>query len=269
VAVTNQPPVARFTYTPAAPKPGDWIRFDASTSSDPDGSIASYQWDFQNDGVFDAAGQVVFHQYLTAGTYTVRLLVTDNQGATGQTTQPVVVAVVGPPGMPPMGVPGIYVWGTDTWRITVNGASTWATPRAYRIELRTDGEFINVSTDAGAVPLGLIPEPTSEGWRLVFTGSVASGRITHSFQVRNATSIYMDLQLDMDGNGTLDRSQGFVRLRQLMVSPPTNPLVVGSPEGYTGALAPSLNFRIGSALSYTEYVRIVFWQTTIGALEGM
>jgi hypothetical protein len=73
----------------------------------------------------------------------------------------------------------------------------------------------------------------------------------------------------MDGDGTLDRSQGFVRLRQLMVSPPTNPLVVGSPEGYTGALVPSLNFRIGSALSYTQHVRIVFWQTTIGALEGM
>jgi PKD repeat protein len=361
VGVANQPPVARFTYTPAAPRPGDWIRFDATASSDPDGSIVSYQWDFQNDGIFDASGQVVFHQYPAAGTYTVRLLatdnrgatgqalqtvavaavvvnrppvaqftfaptapvvgtpltfngtasfdpdgsivsyawdlngdgvvdrtgpivpwtytvagaytatlyVTDNQGATGQTTQPVIVAVAGPPGMPPMGVPGIYVWGTDIWRITVNGAFTWVTPRMYRIELRTDGEFVNVATDAGAVPLGLIPEPVSEGWRLVFEGSVASGRITHSFQVRNATSIYLDLRLDMDGNGTLDRSQGFVRLRQLMVSPPTNPLVVGSPEGHTGALVPSLNFRIGSALSYTQHVRIVFWQTTIGALEGM
>ncbi len=269
--VVNQPPVARFTHTPAAPRPGDWIRFDASASSDPDGSIALIQWDFQNDGVFDATGLVVFHQYLAAGTYTVRLQVTDNQGATGQTTQPIVVAVAAPgmPGMPPMGVPGIYVWGTDTWQITVNGASTWATPRGYRIELRTDGQFINVSTDAGPAPLGLIPEPTTEGWRLVFTGAVAWGRITHSFQVRNATSIYMDLQLDMDGNGTLDRSPGFVRLRQLMVSPPTNPLVVGSPEGYAGALMPSLNFRIGSALSYTEHVRIVFWQTTIRALEGM
>lgn len=361
VAVTNQPPVARFTYTPASPRPGDWIRFDASTSSDPDGSIASYQWDFQNDGVFDASGQVVFHQYPAAGTYTARLLVTDNQGAldqttrtvtvapaavnqppvaqftftpaaptpgttvtfngtmsydpdgsvvsyawdltgngvidrsgpvvtwvyasvgaypvtlyitdnqgaTSQTTQVVSVGPVGIPGMPAMVMPGIYVWGTDMWRVTVNGSGMWVTPRAYRIELRTDGQFINVSTDAGPTPLGLIPEPTSEGWRLVFEGSVASGRITHSFQVRNATSIYMDLQLDMDGNGTLDRSQGFVRLRQSMVNPPTNPLVVGSPEGYAGALMPSLNFRIGSALSYTEYVRIVFWQTTIGALEGM
>lgn len=361
VVSVNQPPVAQFTYTPSAPRPGDWVRLDAGSSYDPDGSIASYQWDFQNDGVFDATGQVVFHQYAAAGTYTVRLLVTDNRGATGQTTQavvvtpvvvnqppvaqftfapsaptpgttvtfngtasydldgsivsyawdlngdgivdrsgpvvtwvfpaagaynatlyvtdnqgatgqttlPIVVAVAGPPGMPSMAVPGIYVWGTDTWRITVNGASTWTMPRGYRLELRTDGQFINVSTDAGPMPLGLVPEPVSEGWRVFFEGSVTSGRITHSFQVRNATSIYMDLRLDMDGDGTLDRSQGFVRLRQFGVNPPVNPLVVGSPEGHTGALVPSVNFRIGSALSYTEFVRIVFWQTTIGSLEGI
>jgi len=360
VVSVNQPPVAQFTYTPAAPRPGDWIRFDASASSDPDGSIASYHWDFQNDGIFDATGQIVFHQYGAPGTYTARLVVTDNQGATGQTTQtvvvtpvvvnrppvaqftvtppgptpgavvtfngttsfdpdgsivsyawdlngdgivdrsgpvviwtypaagaynatlyvtdnqgatgqttqPVIVAVAGPPGMPSLAVPGIYVWGTDTWQITVNGASTWTMPRGYRLELRTDGQFINVSTDAGPMPLGLIPEPVSEGWRLVFEGSVAAGRITHAFQVHNATSIYMDLRLDMDGNGVLDRSQGFVRLRQFGVNPPVNPLVVGTPEGHTGALVPSLNFRIGSALSYTEFVRIVFWQTTIRALEG-
>ncbi len=361
VLALNQPPVAQFTYTPSAPRPGDWIRFDASGSFDPDGSIASYQWDFQNDGVFDASGQIVFHQYLAPGTYTVRLLVTDNlgvtgqttqavvvtpvvvnqppvaqftytpasptvgaavnfngtasydpdgsivsyawdlngdgvvdrtgpvvswtyatagaytatlfvtdnQGATGQASQPVIVAVAGPPGMPSMPVPGIYVWGTDTWRLTVNGAATWMTPRSYRLELRTDGQFINVSTDAGPVPLGLVPEPVSEGWRIVFEGSVTTGRVTHSFQVRNATSIYMDLRLDMDGDGVLDRSPGFVRLRAFGVNPPVNPLVVGSPEGYTGAFIPSINFRIGTALSYTEFVRIVFWQTTIGALEGI
>ncbi|HRU21205.1 MAG TPA: PKD domain-containing protein [Candidatus Bipolaricaulis sp.] len=361
VAAMNQPPVARFAYTPTAPRPGDWIQFDGGASFDPDGEIAAYQWDFQNDGIFDRTGTVTFWQYATPGTYTVRLVVTDNQGATGQTTQtvvvtplvmnrppvaqftyspvsptvgttvtfngttsydpdgtivayawdlngdgavdragpivswtyavagaynatlyvtdnegatgqmtqPVMIAVAGPPGMPAMAVPGIYVWGTDTWRITVNGASTWSTPRGYRIELRTDGEFINVSTDTGPVPLGLVPEPVSEGWRIVFDGTVTSGRITYSFQVRNATSIYLDLQLDMDGDGDLDRSPGFVRLRQLGINPPLNPLVVGSPEGYSGALVPSLNFRIGSALSYTEFVRIVFWQTTIGALEGI
>ncbi len=267
--VVNQPPVAQFTYTPPAPTPGAAVTFNGTSSYDPDGTIISYAWDLTGNGVIDRSGAVVTWTYAVAGTYNATLHVTDNQGATGQTTQVVVVAPAGPPGMPSMTVPGIYVWGTDTWRITVNGSGMWVTPRGYRIELRTDGQFINVSSDAGPYPLGLVPEPVSEGWRIVFEGTVSSGRITHSFQVRNASSIYMDLRLDMDGDGTLDRSPGFVRLRQFGVNPPVNPLVVGNPEGYTGTLVPSLNFRIGSALSYTEFVRIVFWQTTIGALEGM
>ena len=355
----NQPPVAQFTFSPASPQPGQWIQFDASASYDPDGTITSYQWDFNGDGIFDANGQVVFYQFTAAGTYPVRLVVTDNEGASGQTTQsvtvlavnqppvaqftvspplpivgipvtfdatssydpdgaitsyqwdldgdglvdhfgpvvtgtyytpgiytvtlyvtdnqgatsqasqPVQVVFAGPPGMPPMdGVPGIYVWGTDTWHITVNGASTWTTPHAFRIELRTDGTFVGVSTEAGPSPLGLIPEPTDEGWKLVFEGSVVSGRVTYTFQVTGASSIYMDLKLDVDGDGDLERSPGFVHLRQFMVNPPSNPFVVGTPEGYSGPFVPSINFRIGTALTYTEHVRIVFYSTTIEALEG-
>ncbi len=265
----NQPPVAQFTYSPSTPLVGTIVTFNGTGSYDPDGTIVAYTWDLDGDGTMDRVGPIVTWTYTTAGTYTATLYVTDNQGATGQASQPVVVSSVGIPGMPPMGnIPGIYVWGTDTWNITVNGSPTWLTPRAYRLELRTDGQFVNVQTEVGPMPLGLVPEPTSEGWRLVLEGTVTSGRITYSFQVSGATSIYMDLRLDMDGDGTPDRSPGFVRLRQLMVNPPTNPFVVGVPEGYTGPFVPSLNFRIGTALSYTEFVRIVFWQTTIGALEG-
>jgi hypothetical protein len=116
--------------------------------------------------------------------------------------------------------------------------------------------------------LGLIPEPTDEGWKLVFEGSVVSGRVTYTFQVTGASSIYMDLKLDVDGDGDLERSPGFVHLRQFMVNPLSNPFVVGTPEGYSGPFVPSINFRIGTALTYTEHVRIVFYSTTIEALEG-
>ena len=58
----------------------DTFTFDGSGSSDPDGSIVSYYWDF-NDGS-DAYGEIVTHTYTTAETYIVTLTVTDNGGLT-------------------------------------------------------------------------------------------------------------------------------------------------------------------------------------------
>ena len=269
VQVANQPPVARFTFSPSLPLVGQPVTFNATSSYDPDGTITSFSWDLDGDGAVDHFGPVVTSTYYAAGIYSVTLYVTDNLGATGQTTQPVQIAPVGIPGMPPMdGMPGIYVWGSDSWHITVNGSPTWTTPHAFRLELRTDGEFVGVTTEAGPAPLGLVPEPTSEGWRVIFDGSVVSDQVTYTFQVRGATSIYMDLKLDMDGDGDLERSPGFVHLRQFMVSPPANPFVVGTPEGYSGPFVPSINFRIGQAYAYSEHVKFVWYSTTIAALEG-
>jgi PKD repeat protein len=65
------------------------VSFSGSTSSDPDGSIQSYQWNF-GDGK-TGSGLVVVHSYTDAGTYTAVLTVTDNNGATG--TSIVVITV--------------------------------------------------------------------------------------------------------------------------------------------------------------------------------
>ena len=52
---------------------------NGSTSSDPDGTIASYEWDF-GDGT-TGSGATIDHGYAAAGTYDVKLTVTDNRGA--------------------------------------------------------------------------------------------------------------------------------------------------------------------------------------------
>ncbi len=70
-------PIAAFKYTPAAPKPGDAISFDAKESKDPDGTIVKYAWEF-GDGSPLAAGQQVTHTFTSSGSYTVTLWVTDD-----------------------------------------------------------------------------------------------------------------------------------------------------------------------------------------------
>ncbi|MET4136513.1 LamG-like jellyroll fold domain-containing protein, partial [Pseudarthrobacter sp. PvP090] len=77
------------------------VAFDGSGSSDADGSVASYAWDF-GDGTAAGTGQTVSHTFGQAGTYTVRLTVTDNNGATGESTQSITVAAAPPANVAPV-----------------------------------------------------------------------------------------------------------------------------------------------------------------------
>ncbi len=87
---TNQAPTAAFTYSPTSPNAGTPVQFDASASADPDGTVISYAWSFGDGGT--AVGALATHAYVTIGTYTVQLTVTDNGGATAQVSRNVVVA---------------------------------------------------------------------------------------------------------------------------------------------------------------------------------
>lgn len=88
----NQPPVARFDYSPANPNIGTRVSFDASASYDNDGYIRSYLWDFNNDGRTDTSGQIAYHTFNSYGDYRVNLTVRDNDGATSDTSRTVNVS---------------------------------------------------------------------------------------------------------------------------------------------------------------------------------
>jgi PKD repeat protein len=91
----DAPPVASFTVTPAAPLAGQAVTF-RSTSKDPDGTIATQEWDLTGDGVFgDATGPVATRTFAQSGDAIVRLRVTDNRGVA--TIAVVTVPIGGPP----------------------------------------------------------------------------------------------------------------------------------------------------------------------------
>jgi len=88
---TNQPPTAGFSYTTTS------LTADfTDTSTDPDGGITAWSWNFGDGGT--SAVQSPSHTYDVAGTYTVSLMVTDDDGATGSTSQS--VTVTAPPALP-------------------------------------------------------------------------------------------------------------------------------------------------------------------------
>ncbi len=89
----NAAPVARFTGQCTALQ----CSFDGATSTDSDGSIASYNWSF-GDGS-SGTGVNTNKTYGASGTYSVSLTVTDDAGATNTSTRSFTVGV--PANVPP------------------------------------------------------------------------------------------------------------------------------------------------------------------------
>jgi PKD repeat protein len=155
--LVNAPPVA--VAGPAQVVTSSEVRFDGSGSSDPDGAIARYEWDFGDGGT--GSGAMPTHVYAQPGTYQVRLTVTDDSGtvrsSASDLTEVVVnaapIADAGPdlvaaPGqtitlrgsssLDPDGDVATFAWdlkdGTEASGPEVSHA--FAEPGAYRVRLR-------------------------------------------------------------------------------------------------------------------------------------
>ncbi|MCX6666611.1 MAG: DUF2341 domain-containing protein, partial [Euryarchaeota archaeon] len=93
VIVHNAEPLASFTYIPENPSNIDFIQF-IDTSTDPDGTIVSWLWDFGDDNI--STEQNPTYRYTTAGTYIVTLSATDDDGATDSIGKNIIVIETGP-----------------------------------------------------------------------------------------------------------------------------------------------------------------------------
>jgi len=93
--VGNRSPIASFSYTPTAPTTDDAVIF-SDNSSDTDGSIVTWAWDFDDGNTSSAQNPT--HSFAAAGTYVVTLTVTDDGGASDTYSANVTVAAA-PPGL--------------------------------------------------------------------------------------------------------------------------------------------------------------------------
>ncbi len=115
---SNEPntlPVASFTTSAVD---GLDVTFDASDSADPDGTIASYAWDF-DDGSAPGTGVAPQHRFPGTGSYDVTLTVTDNRGGTDPVTVP--VSVQAPANQPPTAA---FSSSVDDLTVNVNGSTS-------------------------------------------------------------------------------------------------------------------------------------------------
>ena len=113
----NEPPVAAVAVSPQvgeAPLP---VTFDATASSDADGTIVSWSWDFGDGSI--GAGAIIAHEYADPGVYTATLTITDDDGGTATTTVQVTATDPTPP-PPPRGVT-VDVAPTATWSYSDRG----------------------------------------------------------------------------------------------------------------------------------------------------
>ncbi len=81
IDVRSVPPVARFTADPFPEvQVGKSVAFDAQSSSDPDGAIKSYLWNFGDGSWAETVEPRTTHKYDAPGEYWIQLVVVDDYG---------------------------------------------------------------------------------------------------------------------------------------------------------------------------------------------
>jgi PKD repeat protein len=128
---TNTPPKASFTATPVSGKAPLTVQFDASASSDAEGPIEQYRWNFK-DGSAAGSGAKPSHKFTKVGNYNVELTVTDKAGKTGKATKTIIVSSTPPANTAPTSVISADKF-TGTAPVTINFSGTQSTDSDGRI----------------------------------------------------------------------------------------------------------------------------------------
>jgi nitrous oxidase accessory protein NosD len=224
--LANQPPVAALGVTPSSGAAPLTVTANASGSTDPDGTVASYSFSFGTVPVGPQSSPTASHTFTSAGTFQVKVTVTDDKGATDVATADVVVTGDGGVGG---GGGGGNLVANPGFETDLTGWSATGTTRVAGGH--SGGWAAQVANSSGSCTLN-----DSPNW----VGSATAGTYTGSIWVRATTAgATVKLRFREYRNGTL-------------VSSSTTPAVLGTAwqqlqVSYTVATA-------GSSLDFNAYV---------------
>jgi PKD repeat protein len=177
VPLANQPPSAQFASAVNTLSLG----VDAILSTDPDGTITSYAWNFgePTSSTNTASGRTATHTYAAKGSYTVTLVVTDNTGLTATNQQQ--IAIVGAANISPI---ANFTSSPNALLVDFNGTTS----------IDPDGTIVTYSWDFG--------EPKSA------TNTAAGATPTHAYQFAGSYTATL----------TVTDDQGATNVKQALIT---------------------------------------------------
>jgi len=143
IAMGNQPPIAN-SNGPYAGTTGTPVMLDGSGSTDPDGTIVAYDWDFGDGST--GSGMMLNHIYAMPGTYNITLTVTDDSGAIDSANT---TAAIDAANQPPMANPNGPYSGMVNIAVAFDGTGSTdldGTINSY------EWDFGDGSTGTGSMP---------------------------------------------------------------------------------------------------------------------
>jgi PKD repeat protein len=237
--VIGQPPAPSFTVAPNPAQSGQAVTFNAGASSDPDGTIAKYEWDLDGNGSFETdtgATATATQSYASARTLDVRLRLTDNDGDQATTTRTLTVTNRAPTSSftvtpspatsgqtvtfdgsgsnDPDGTIAKYEWDldgngsyeTDTGT-TATASTSYPTARSLTVALRvTDNEGVSTASNKTLVVASQPPTASfTASPNPASTGQTVSFNAGASSDPDGTIAKY---EWDLDGNGSFETNTG-------------------------------------------------------------
>lgn len=155
----NQPPQVSISATPTSGNSPLLVTF-SSAASDPDGYITGYSWTFGNGATSTVPNPTVTYQ--SAGSYTARVTVTDNSGATASAA--IVINVSSPP--PP---PTSATLRTLSWNVAfgegTDGAQNWDRTATWIVNMNPDlAGLCEVPSESISTLVSLVSQKSGRTW---------------------------------------------------------------------------------------------------------